>query len=73
MAVLLVINPRSDSGFVREAERLAEDGMTQPQRLEAALRSRYPDVAVHVRELTGEQSTIWYVYRDGHWIRDEEA
>ena len=72
VALVLVINPRSDTGFVLEAERLAADGMTRPALLQAALRhGAFPLAAVHARELSGERTTIWYVYRDGRWIPDE--
>jgi hypothetical protein len=40
-----------------------------PDELQALLRTRYPNAAVHARELAGERILVWYVYRDGHWIR----
>jgi hypothetical protein len=73
VAIVLVINPRSDADFVREADRLAGDGMTQPGLLQAALRGSYPQAAVHARQLSGEAATVWYVYRDGRWLPDVEA
>ena len=44
------------------------DGVKTPSELEEQLRRHYPRVVVRPRELTGESFTIWYVYRDGHWI-----
>ena len=35
--------------------------------LETRLRERFTHAAVHARELSDEQVTVWYVYRDGHW------
>jgi hypothetical protein len=71
--IVLIINPRSDGEFVREAERLADYGLTHPKALQAALRATYPTAAVHARDLSGEPTTVWYVYRDGSWMRDVEV
>lgn len=46
-------------------------GHSSPHDLEAILRSRYPTAVVRPRELEGERAEVWYVYRDGHWIRSE--
>jgi hypothetical protein len=73
VGIVLIINPRSDGDFVREAERLAGDGFTQPKAFQAALRATYPTAAVHARELSGERTAVWYVYRDGSWMRDMEV
>ena len=43
-----------------------------PLALQAALRRHYPRVAVHPRDLTGEPLTVWYVYREGHWVRPQK-
>jgi hypothetical protein len=63
----LIINPVTDRDFVSEAERHLDDGATTVDLLESRLRVRYPRAVVHARELSGESTTIWYVYRDGRW------
>ena len=68
MSTTLVVNPRDDAPFVALAERLAADGVRTPDELQARLRQEYPDAVVRARELDGEAVTIWYVYRDGHWV-----
>jgi hypothetical protein len=64
----LVLNPRDDAAFVALAEALASDGVDSPLELQERLRREYPEAVVRARELTGESFTIWYVYRDGHWV-----
>ncbi len=69
MRPVLVVNPRTDASFVafvREQLGLLPDG--DPVSLEHRLRQRHPDATVHARMLSSELSTVWYVYRDGHWI-----
>ena len=68
MPTTLVVNPREDSPFVALAERLVADGVQSPDELQARLRQEYPDTVVRARELDGEAFSIWYVYRDGHWV-----
>ena len=68
MPTTLVVNPRDDSPFVDLAERLVADGVRSPDELQDRLRREYPDTVVRARELDGEAFTIWYVYRDGHWV-----
>jgi hypothetical protein len=68
MSTTLVVNPRDDTPFVALAERLVADGVRSPNELQARLRREYPDAVVRARELDGEAFTIWYVYRDGHWV-----
>ncbi len=65
----LVLNPPDDDAFRASAEGLLEDGVGDPADLQARLRERWPDALVRPRELAGEQAQIWYVYRDGHWVR----
>ena len=63
----LLTNPADDAEFRRDV--FASIGpFMHPASLEAALRDRYPNVAVHVRHLSGETWAAWYVYRDGHWV-----
>ena len=68
MSTTLVVNPRDDTPFVTMAERLVADGVRSPNELQERLRREYPDAVVRARELDGEAFTIWYVYRDGHWV-----
>lgn len=68
MRPVLVINPRTDAAFVafvrEQIDGLPED---DPSSFEARLRKRHPAAAVHVRLLSSEPMTVWYVYRDGTW------
>jgi hypothetical protein len=68
MPTTIVVNPRDDTPFVALAERLVADGARTPGDLQRELRREYPDAVVRARELDGEAFTIWYVYRDGHWV-----
>jgi hypothetical protein len=65
----LVLNPPDDEEFRSSAELLIESGIVEPAELQASLRGRYPGAIVRPRELAGERAHIWYVYRDGHWVR----
>lgn len=67
MSTTLVVNPRDDSPFVALAEKLVAD-VHSPDELQERLRREYPQAVVRARELDGEAFTIWYVYRDGHWV-----
>jgi hypothetical protein len=62
----LVTNPADDQGFADEAERLVVQARS-PDELERLLRASYPAVIVRRRELSGEPTQTWYVYRDGRW------
>lgn len=68
MPTTLILNPRTDASFVALAERLVAEGMASAAELQDRLQEAYPAVVVRARELSGEPFTIWYVYRDGHWI-----
>ena len=68
MSITLVLNPRADAKFVALAEAIVTDGVVAPHELQARLRQEYPGAIVRARELDGEAQSIWYVYRDGHWI-----
>ena len=68
MSITLVLNPRADQRFVALAEAIVADGVAEPLQLQARLRQEYPRAVVRARELDGEAQSIWYVYRDGHWI-----
>jgi len=62
--------PTSDRAFAEAVHQLlADDGIRLPRQLEDGLRAAYPDVHVHVREITAEPGTTWYVYRDADFAR----
>lgn len=65
---LLVINPPMDSDFVGACHAAMDDRPGPPEALEAILRRRFPRAVVRARALSGETITVWYVYRDGHWV-----
>ena len=65
----LVLNPSDDEGFRLDVEATIESGVVEPSMLQERLRDQYPQVVVRPRELSGERSLIWYVYRQGHWVR----
>jgi hypothetical protein len=65
----LVLNPLDDDEFRTSAEHLIESGIAEPAMLQDCLRQRWPRALVRPRELAGERTEIWYVYRDGHWVR----
>jgi hypothetical protein len=66
---ILVVNPRTDPAFLAFV-RQEIDGLpdTDPMSLQTRLRERHPAATVHVRLLSSEPSTVWYVYRDGRWM-----
>jgi hypothetical protein len=69
---LIVANPPGDLEFRSVIDRIFLAGVDSPHDLETALRTRYPKTVVRRRELADEGFEVWYVYRDGHWIRSEE-
>jgi hypothetical protein len=67
---ILLVNPRTDAEFAAVARELLEaTPEDDPVVLEGRLRERYPTATVHVRSLSDEPTTVWYLYRDGHWTR----
>jgi hypothetical protein len=66
---VLITNPDHDDEFRAVAHAALDAGASSPAALQAALRDRYPQAVVHPRELSTEPRTVWYVYREGHWIR----
>ena len=68
MPPTLIVNPRDDEAFARFVLGIQAAGVDGPGDLELRLRQRYPDAVVRLRDLHGETFTIWYVYRDGHWV-----
>jgi hypothetical protein len=68
---IIVANPRDDGAFRALIDIvLLSDGLEACD-VEAVLRTRYPEAIVRPRELAGELVDVWYVYRDGHWIRSD--
>ncbi|HET9614267.1 MAG TPA: hypothetical protein VFP22_05615 [Candidatus Limnocylindrales bacterium] len=65
----LVLSPPDDDAFRSLAGGLVATGVGSAAELEARLRATYPRAAVRPRDLAGERMQIWYVYRDGHWVR----
>ena len=65
---MLVINPIADPAFVRACNEAMRAHPSHPDELQSMLRRAYPSVVVRPRSLSGELTTIWYVYRDGHWV-----
>ena len=62
--------PSSDAAFAHAVERALESGAIRSMReLEDALRPMYPAVDVRPRELSGELTATWYVYRDPDFPR----
>lgn len=72
MRPVLIINPRSDTAFV-EAVHAALPEAATPAELQTRLRARFPDAVVRPRELSSEPVTVWYVYREGHWVPDHKS
>lgn len=64
----LVLNPPDDRDFEAFVTGLSRDEH-RSERLEQGLRTRYPRAIVRPRDLAGERLQVWYVYRDGHWVR----
>jgi hypothetical protein len=68
---VIIANPPGDREFRRMINAALLSGAWRPHDLEKMLRARYPDAVVRPRELEAERIAVWYVYRDGHWIRGE--
>jgi hypothetical protein len=66
---IVVANPPGDRVFRNMIDAFLMSGGGPPAKLEEALRTMYPEAVVRPRELSGETFDVWYVYRDGHWIR----
>ena len=68
MRPVLVVNPRTDAMFVEFVREQIEDmAEFDPSSFERRLREVYPAAVVRPRALASEPTTVWYVYRDGHW------
>lgn len=68
---VLAINPRHDLAFVAAAEAVLDDGMRSLTGFQDVLRRRFPSAFVRARDLSGERSAVWYVFRDGHWVNGQ--
>ena len=67
MPVRLIIVPHSDTDFGATADACLTDGAGDPDALATCLREAYPRVVVHDGvEVSG--ASLWYVYREGHWV-----
>ncbi len=66
---VLIVNPRDDPAFGTFVEELVAAGVPTTDALETALRRQYPLATVHKREISAERTVVWYVYREGRWIR----
>jgi hypothetical protein len=64
---MLVLNPADDREFEAFVASV-HDPAAGWDALEHGLRRRYPQAIVRPRDLSGERVSVWYVYRDGHWI-----
>ena len=73
MKPILIVNPVTDHAFVTVAEGFVESGAQTTADLESLLRVEYPRAVVHARELSGEPTTVWYVYRDGRWTNARQS
>ena len=67
----LITNPADDVPFRDAVEAARREGQS-PADLEAVLRSAYPRITVRARDLSGERSVVWYVYREGHWVARDD-
>lgn len=65
----IAANPSGDLRFRARIDALLNAEALRARDLEAALRADYPAAVVRPRALAGERLEIWYVYRDGHWVR----
>ena len=65
----LVLSPTDDDEFRSLALSAIDRGSRSPPALQTVLRRIYPDAIVRPRELAGERAQVWYVYRDGRWVR----
>jgi len=68
---VIIANPPGDREFRHMIDSARVSGRWRPQDLEKMLRTRYANAVVRPRELEAERIEVWYVYRDGHWIRSE--
>ena len=70
--ITIVRNPATDAEFERAINQLVNEGIRDPELFQARLREGYAEAVVRPRELAGESALIWYVYREGHWVRTDD-
>jgi hypothetical protein len=71
MRPILILNPADDEAFVTWAQAALGSVPAEPAAFEQEVRRSYPAAVVHVRDLAGDPTVIWYVYRDGRWVDRE--
>jgi hypothetical protein len=69
----IVRNPADDLDFARAIEDAMAGGVAEPHEAQRRLRQVYPRAVVRRRELAGEHLDVWYIYREGRWIRGGES
>ena len=67
----VIANPPGDVAFRALIDQFLSAGGRRPADLEAALRLHHPRAVVRPRSLAGERFEVWYAYREGHWIGQE--
>ena len=67
----LITNPANDVAFRDHAESALREGQSVAE-LQQILRGEYPRAIVRPRDLEGERKVVWYVYREGHWVTDDD-
>ncbi len=65
---VLFLNPADDHVFRRSVDDAMADGSIGATELQRRLRSEFPRAVVRPRDLASERLTVWYVYREGHWV-----
>lgn len=71
--ISIVRNPADDAEFERLVHDIMDGGVRDAAEAQALLRGRYPRAVVRPRDLTGESTPVWYVYREGRWITGDAA
>lgn len=68
----LVTNPADDARFTAAADGALHEGQSLAE-FQQLLRRAYPRAVVRARDLAGERSLVWYVYREGHWVAGDDG
>jgi hypothetical protein len=68
---VVVRNPSKDSDFAALIDALLAEGVLESARFQERLRERYPRALVRPRDLAGERVAVWYVYREGRWVKED--
>jgi len=66
----IIRNPPNDHEFEQAIDDVLGNGVVDPAVAQERLREQYPMAVVRPRGLAGERTPVWYVYRDGRWIRE---